>query len=702
MSLTQPRSTSSHRRPAPAAARGLVPKSQELRSAALTHRPSDLFNPPGLTNFLGCVQADLDVTGLRALSFPPFGTGDQVTAGLYLDGAYFPATGEPVTYTWYPDRIEREAFHRGLRLRTTLALAQGRTAAVMRITAHNESGDYREVRLRLRLRGGVTQARAGWGFIPPGEKDNLSEVDPGRGAVLFSARGSSAHLMQGIGGSAHAVDPGGVESTLRLRPGQGWQVDFVLAVGATADAARALYDEMRDRADDVLAWGRAVWDYELEAAFTPGSGVYSGSLPVLETDDELIRKLYYTAALGVVYFRRDSPFAPGGRAYDTLMPRYWQTVTFLWDYALSGLAHALLDPAVQRSNLERWMVMDVHEHFGTEYLGGDAVGPWYAVNDYAMLQMSREYLRWSGDRGWLDRRVGEMTVRDRLGVFATTWKGIRKNSLLADYGGIGNLLECVTTYVHEVAALNAANVWGMRFAAELLPGRSRAARELRAEAEALVREVMQLYVDGAGYWYARHPDRLVPVRHCYDFFTVLNTLGWDLAPRQRHEMVDFFARELMTRTWMRALSGSDEDAISDVRPDHQWTGAYAAWPAQALTALFNAGEVDMAVDWMHRLALSANQGPFGQAHMVETAIEPDAGGARKAPPTYPWLCDWACSSSGAWLDTVIEGLFGVWASLRDGVQAWPRIDGFDREARLIDLAYQGRLYTVTRDGVRRQ
>ena len=40
---------------------------------------------------------------------------------------------------------------------------------------------------------------------------------------------------------------------------------------------------------------------------------------------------------------------------------------------------------------------------------------------------------------------------------------------------------------------------------------------------------------GEGDWYARHPDQLVPVRHCYDFITILNTLPWDLAPRQRQD-----------------------------------------------------------------------------------------------------------------------------------------------------------------------
>jgi hypothetical protein len=34
------------------------------------------------------------------------------------------------------------------------------------------------------------------------------------------------------------------------------------------------------------------------------------------------------------------------------------------------------------------------------------------------------------------------------------------------YGEIDNLLECVSSYTHEVASLNAANVWAMRVAAD--------------------------------------------------------------------------------------------------------------------------------------------------------------------------------------------------------------------------------------------
>jgi hypothetical protein len=151
---------------------------------------------------------------------------------------------------------------------------------------------------------------------------------------------------------------------------------------------------------------------------------------------------------------------------------------------------------------------------------------------------------------------------------------------------------------------------------------------------------------------------------------------------------------------MHALSRGDDDAMFSTRPDHQWNGAYPAWPPQALLALYKVGEADLALTWMKGLAKSANQGPFGQAHFVETIIEPDAGGARKAPIDFPYITDWAVSSGGSWVSAIIEGLFGVNATLAGGISARPQFSTFDPKAELRNLRYQGELYNVSRDGIR--
>ena len=45
----------------------------------------------------------------------------------------------------------------------------------------------------------------------------------------------------------------------------------------------------------------------------PSSDGFSGSLPILETTNEALRKLYWWGVLGVIWFRRDNPASVLGR-----------------------------------------------------------------------------------------------------------------------------------------------------------------------------------------------------------------------------------------------------------------------------------------------------------------------------------------------------------------------------------------------------
>jgi len=416
------------------------------------------------------------------------------------------------------------------------------------------------------------------------------------------------------------------------------------------------------------------------------------------------------AVLGVVYFKRDNPDSFYGRAYDTLMPRYWQSVTFIWDYALSSFVHSLLDPAVMKKNLEHWMKLDIHKHFGTEFLTGGPVGYWYAANDFNMMVLMNDYLRWSGDYNWLNHQTNDpaknsnMSVMDYAKSYATGWQKFKSPGGLADYGEIDNLMECVSTYIHEVASLNAANVFNMRTASKLLNinGDTGSSEKLFSEAQQLVNEVQKLYAHEKGHWYSRFPDgKLVDVRHCYDFFTILNTIPDDLSKKQKSEMVDFFKRELQTKTWMRALAPSDNDSMFSVRPDHQWNGAYPAWPAHSLNALYKAGQKELAYDWLCGLSKSFNQGPLGQAHFVEDVIDAEDGGAKKPPFEVPYGTDWACSGAGSWVSVIIESLFGVKAELGGGISAMPQFASFDSNAELHNLVYRGETYNVSKTGLKK-
>jgi hypothetical protein len=529
------------------------------------------------------------------------------------------------------------------------------------------------------------------------------EVDRELGAVVFRAP-SGATSVQGVAPRSAELDDKGARFDLELRPGETWQGAYVHVIGEDAAAGRARYARLAADVDAVIDDAAREWDAELAAAFTPGNDRYSGSLPVLESDDPDLRRLYYLGALGVIYFKRDSPHSAVGRAYDTLLPRYWGTTTFIWDFSLSSLVHALLDPEPMRGQLERWMALDVHTCYGSDWLTGKPIGTWYASNDHSMTQLVDTYLRWSGDAPWLDAALqlpsGRSRVRDQLARFANGWQSLLSPNGLADYGGVNNLLECVTSYVHEVAALNGANVWNLRTAAgHLRSVDPSAAATMEADATELLGRLWALYAEGEGWFHARMPDgTLLPVRHCYDLLVLLDLLADDIEPRRRDEMVRYFQGQLQTPNWMRALSPADPDAITSVRPDHQWNGAYTAWPSYVATGLYGIGRADVADPWLRGLAASANQGPFAQAHFIDDVAGSEAGGARKAVSGWPYITDWACSSGGSWTRLVIQGPFGVRATT-DALTATPRLDGLDPDARLVNLRHAGRLYDVDRTGV---
>jgi hypothetical protein len=65
------------------------------------------------------------------------------------------------------------------------------------------------------------------------------------------------------------------------------------------------------------------------------------------------------------------------------------------------------------------------------------------------------------------------------------------------------------------------------------------------------------------------------------------------------------------------------------------------------------------------------------------------------------MTDWLCSSNGSWASLVIESIFGVRATLDEGISASPQFSDLDPGAELKNLRYQGKLYHVTRNEIKK-
>ena len=539
-----------------------IPAVGDLAADPITHHYDDMVAPSGLTNHLGTVRVDHDLTSVSAVQFPPVSQGLATTAVAFVDGRIFRSYGAPVTHQWRADRVVRRAALPGLELETTTVVVPGTTAVAIDVRVRNTGGDSRSVEIMLSLAARVVAADTAWNAAESPDAKNEASVDGSR--IVFVDEAETAWSVQGVDVPATArlsgVAPtseqfsvgvggmgrgGDITVVLDVAAGGSARFGYVNAVGASRDKAEAAYESAVRDVEGAVAASERYWNAQLEAAVTPGNSEFSGHLPVLETSSEPLRRLYWWGILGVLYMRRDYEGNVLGRSYDTLMPNYWATTTFIWDFSLSSVTHALLDPLAMRRQLSHWIASDTHTLFGTSSLTGGPVGQWYSVNDYAMTRLVRDYLRFTGDAAYLDERHEDgRTVLDHLCFWARAWQGLRRSSTLADYGEIENLLECVSSYTHEVASFNAANVWNLRVTADVLDSRGDAAgsAELRAEADELVAEVQKLYLPGQGFFAARQPDgSKLPVRHVYDFNIVGTTIPHDLDDTTRAEMVAFFS-----------------------------------------------------------------------------------------------------------------------------------------------------------------
>ena len=709
--------------PAPAKSGVLpgIPELKDLASDRLVHDYHDYFNPPTAQNEWGYCQATKSISGVTAILFPPFSCcgspdirftpGNLITCELFLNGrilsSYPPPEGR-VAYTWYPHRILRETQAQRLRFVTqTFVPAKQRTVAEM-ISVKNESGEHRKLSLGFDLRAGVAYKAGPWYVGDPAEMDNRLTAKASQGCIVFESLHSRAFSVQGITPPPRRIEQGRMlVYEFTLGPGEERVFQYVNTIGDDRAAMLEAYTRQQADFEHSLKENEAIYAARIRAAFTPGNGEFSGYLPQLVTRDPVLWKLYYAGFADLLMARRVSPDCVYGPTFLTV-PRGISTLVFIWDTMLTSLSLALLDPHALRTLLENWFVAGMDEHLATDYLTGKGMGPWYAVNDMGILRCAHDYLRVTGDFRWLDKSIDGKIVLEHLAEHALYWKQLDKYGHgLADYGALDNLLEAVSNWTHEVAAMNAGNVYGMRLVASLLDrhGDPSRAAQYRAEARDLAARINRLlYVEGKGWWKCGQSDGTFrEVRHCYDLLTVLDTMFEDLSDRQKKEMAHFFWSELYTPLWMHALSPGDADAswspgaFDGLRSDHTWLGAFIAWPPMTAKGLYKIDSPNRVAAWVRGFAKAASQGPFGQSHLAETTFPPDAGGARKDPEG-----GWYEAAGGSYMNLVIDTIFGADLTLYSGIQVHSRLKDFDPAAQLLSLNYQGKTYAISGEGVQQR
>ncbi len=680
-------------------------KAEEL-GYSISKRPKEFFVLPSLTNFWGQVRADRDPVSISALSVPPFGMGYVPTGEISIDGNVVKASNTEVGYEWFPDRIKRTSYFRDLCIQSTLVMPQKLKGIFETISITNNGNSTLNHRVSFRLNGRLKLTNE-WGSMIPDNQQcrvNVLKSQKGNGYIFqdLQEKAYCAHLFSIEPDEFDSINPSpSIYYDLNIEPGKKWTADFSVVFGNSKEhcVSGALTALKRT---NIIEENHKFWNDYFSSAFMRDNPNFSGFLPIFETRDIRLRRMYYMSVLTAIYQHRTVPWGSIKNTYLALSPNAWVTTTFLWDLSLSSSLLGQLDPDILSNLIERFLSIDLHKWFGLDYLTGNPVGYWYASNDYTMHEALMEIYKAKAG-GFDDISINGEKLNTLLKKCAMAWKDTgldRDRDYIPDYGDIDNNLECVSTYKHGVPALTASNVYMLRnsSAIERSLGNLRTSKFLQKTSEKVLSSLLrELNVENRGYWRCKQPGgSFIEVRHVYDFMTIGKLLADSLPPNKKSMMLSFFDSEIRTETWMHALSPEDHDTLYSTRTDHQSEGAYVAWPSESVLSILRLGDIEGAKKLVYSIADASLQGPYGQAYYADG--KETTGGARKASFEATWN-DSNALAAGNYFKMIVEGLFGVMLDSEFHIESKPIISNFDSSAKLRNYRFKSEVFDIASDGI---
>ena len=605
---------------------------------------------PALSCLYGGLSAGRNILSITDFTAPPISQGGEAMI-LSLDGKAIDAQWSK----WSAFEIKRGSTVGSLMLETAVRMLPEAPGVLFEVTITNQGAVVENTVVSIAESALVRRFATTWEWAPPRpaandpdtkKNDHQCTITPKKELTCKDTKSSALSVLIFDPKPDSIVDPSSAQWPLSLNPGQKTVLRGILAFKKDGEdtALQAQAKEFMKDFSTHFASSRNEWQHRFNAAFTPANDRYSGCLPLLDTLDPPLRRIYYGSALSFLCMERSCFSTTYPRVFVTCSPRFAPTLTYFWDTQFYATLWARLDPAQLKAQLLLFLAADIHAYNAFDFLTLKGVGRWYSANDYAIFHLLWTYMRVNDDWAFLGERVGDHTILEHMERLALHWKTLVKTpGGLADYGTKDNLLETVPTYTNQVPSFNASNVWMMRTLAKCYAkrGDAKRAKYLRHDADQLAREVLKLYKPENGWWYCRMPDgTLKEVRSIVDFITIATCMKEDLSHDIRNRMMDNVERELWTGQWLRALSIEDPSAKEtlsrpeimatlnagwpgdSLRADHGFTGSYAAWPALSIEAFSIMGRKNRALEMLRCVEPVLDEGPFGQSHYIAGPTRP--------------------------------------------------------------------------------
>ncbi len=730
-----------------------IPSLEELSGVWVSSDTVEM--EPSIRNFRGQALLNRDMTSISWFVSAPF-SGGYHTGTLRVNGK----TPKATTWRWQPWQGLRKGSVDGLDILSSTRMLFDRDAIMWQVDITNSDTLAKDLNLELDLIGFISKYGGDWQWWYPYPKmsgqvtkrdEEVENIRDHLGEEVFTSEGFSWELIDGkpqlvrimmkwpgdmeiLGSSKYhataeknrvlihdtetdavisfslvtppdtmtAWNSGATASwSCTIAPGETRSIKYLMSYGDDEEDVKENVTAWSSDFDTLFAGIKDSWEEKWEMIFRPGNDLISGCFPVLETDDSLVRKVYYTSPLTMLYLtntnlpEHDKVFLTGG-------PRWGASITFYWDITLWSTLWAAVDPVMMKEHLSAWFGIDPDKYYGKDNFGGKGVGNGYSANYWARFQLIRDYINVTGDYEYLDEIIEGKSVLEHLEEYALNWQKISIYGSegatddiyrLADFGDDEwNLLECVPTYKHIVPSFNIGYAWMMRETAKLYRqhGDQPKADTLDALASDMIGRILKLYA-GDGVWNSLYPgNKTIEVRHCLDFAFFGKYIPDDIPGEIKEEMIEFLYDELITDHWMRAQSLLDIAAENSDRADHGPFGAFDGWPVDIIDALTQMGYPDKALEFYRAVEPVTYEGIWAQAHELWGENKTNKNALVRIAER-DW-CNRESSSGIAFAQVVLKNFFGFYPS-PDG-EVLKASENFQFDGKLHHVLYKNDYYTL--------
>lgn len=522
-------------------------------------------------------------------------TASKFLLELRIDGERVRAS----SWKWLPSAMLRYGECKRFSVETLTAMVPGTRAFVMKVTIINKVDADVKIPITLSYRGNARKEDNWVFYMPIDDKPLRRESFTFSENILVGTFDTAAYAISSSVAMTHFSDAFMLEGEIAL-PKNG---ETTLYFSGHLDGEKIIAETKNVNYEALIESSFSYLEREVKRI--------EDNLPRLSSDNPALNNLYYRSLVTYILCRWENPDLCTSPYFSTGSVNGACMCSYLWDYCGGLMLHPLYDSRGNKEILKAYLRNDLTKSYALNPATSGPVGPWYQVNQEKIILMVYYHVLFTGEKEFLNEKVGDKTVIEWMLHHAYVADDTEKEVALYDYGASGDdhlELRREFRYNGIMPDLNARRYMNYMRVYELTAVAGCPDERLKERAKALKEKLKALW-DEDKKWYAFiDADGKRDMRYTVQMFKFLNSPV--IGDTEREGLISHLnEEEFLSKFGLHSMSKKDP-AFDQEDIDNGGGGICTHFTMQICAQLFETGYAEKATDILSRVFWWGERMPY--------------------------------------------------------------------------------------------